>query len=117
MWKISLRSSHPFISETGTAKRYANKLVGMFSNSFNVHLLGTDSFDPSSGLKGMNIFITSTFGNGDPPTMAQKLTGTRPLKPWFLKLYRSYFVLVSWGIEYFLCSILKMTQIPISLGG
>ena len=68
--------SHPFISETGTAKRYANKLVGMFSNSFNVHLLGTDSFEPSNGLKGMNIFITSTFGNGDPPTMAQKLTGS-----------------------------------------
>ena len=49
----------------------------MFSNSFNVHLLGTDSFEPSDGgLKGMNIFITSTFGNGDPPTMAQKLTGS-----------------------------------------
>ena len=72
-----MRSSHPFISETGTAKRYANKLVSMFSNSFNVHLLSTDSFEPSDGgLKGMNIFITSTFGNGDPPTMAQKLTGS-----------------------------------------
>ena len=46
----------------------------IFANSFNVQTLGMDKFLTEEGLKGLNLFVTSTFGNGDPPAMAQRLT-------------------------------------------
>ena len=58
-------------AETGTAKGYALKTLKLFSNSFNAQMLAMDKFDKNDVPSGMNLFITSTFGNGDPPNMAQ----------------------------------------------
>ena len=44
----------------------------IFSKSFNVQILGMDKLNKKDGMLGMNLFITSTFGNGDPPAMALK---------------------------------------------
>ena len=36
-------------------------------------MVGMDQFDPTDCPKGLNLFLTSTFGNGDPPTMAKEV--------------------------------------------
>ncbi len=41
--------------------------------SINILLVSFDSLD-AGGLSGLNFFVTSTFGNGDPPKMAQRMS-------------------------------------------
>ena len=53
---------------------YAEKTLEIFLKSFNAQMLGMDKLNKKDGMLGMNLFITSTFGNGDPPAMALKFS-------------------------------------------
>lgn len=74
------RSTRPtvkifYATETGTAKRYAKKLEGLLGNMFNVKIIEMNKFDPvgpaPNDVSGYCLFVSSTFGNGDPPRMAE----------------------------------------------
>ena len=66
-----------YATETGTTKQYAKRLETSFSGLFNVKMIGFNEFDKitteAKGLSGFCLFLTSTFGNGDPPRMAEAL--------------------------------------------
>lgn len=66
-----------YATETGTAKKFATRLANQLSDLFNVKLIAMNLFDEMEGrefdITGYCLFVTSTFGNGDPPRMAEKL--------------------------------------------
>lgn len=63
-----------YASETGTAKNFAHKASNLFKTTFNCQVAPVNHscsnvIDMINSSKAV-IFITSTFGNGEPPTMA-----------------------------------------------
>lgn len=61
-----------FATETGTAKKYVKRITDSFAHLFNVQVIQMDQYKEQD-LSGYCLFITSTFGNGDPPGMASKM--------------------------------------------
>ena len=80
-----------YFEETGNAKRFSKKLLAIVNGSFNAKIVPLDKANLEDNLGGNRIFITSTFGNGDPPEMAtglqswlQRKTQVWPLIIFFL---------------------------------
>jgi len=59
-------------TETGTSKKFSQQAMQLFSTTFDCRLLplsSTETF-PAIQESSLSLFITSTFGNGEAPTMA-----------------------------------------------
>lgn len=61
-------------SETGVSKQFAYQAVELFSQQFRCQILPMNALDVWKGMSDskLNILIASTFGSGDPPTMAKQ---------------------------------------------
>jgi sulfite reductase alpha subunit-like flavoprotein len=64
-----------FGTETGTSRRYAEGILGRVKGRYNASLFDIAACNMED-LKGygsdtMALFVSSTFGNGDPPTSAK----------------------------------------------
>ena len=60
-----------YATETGTAKKFVNRIEDNLSTLFNIKIVEMNKFE-SETLSGFCLFVSSTFGNGDPPGMASK---------------------------------------------
>ncbi|XP_052074067.1 nitric oxide synthase, inducible-like [Mytilus californianus] len=57
-----------YATETGRSERYANTLHKIFRQAFNSQVLNMDSYNLRDlRQEQLILFVTSTFGNGDPP--------------------------------------------------
>ncbi|CAC5400378.1 NOS1 [Mytilus coruscus] len=73
-----------YATETGRSERYANTLNKIFRQAFNSRVLNMDSYNLMDlRQEQLILFVTSTFGNGDPPengkNFARALTTSKGL--------------------------------------
>ncbi|XP_076109022.1 nitric oxide synthase 1-like [Mytilus galloprovincialis] len=73
-----------YATETGRSERYAHTLHKIFRQAFNSRVLNMDSYNLSElRQEQLILFVTSTFGNGDPPengkNLARALTTAKEL--------------------------------------
>ena len=60
-------------TETGQSKRFANQALNLFMSTYRCTLLPLDHENLYENIRSsdVNIFISSTFGSGEAPTMAE----------------------------------------------
>ena len=60
-------------TETGQSKRFASQALNLFMSTYRCNLLPLDQENLYENIRSsdVNIFISSTFGSGEAPTMAE----------------------------------------------